>query len=104
MLRAAYIVEEQGKSLEVAALEFSNIGKHMDDLNSSITRIGQDVNQMEREREDTKSAIDYISAVLEETLVAVSVVLATAQNQVSTVSKLHMEIEELEKNPMANTD
>lgn len=91
------IVEDQGKSLENTAIEFSNIGKHMDDLTSNITRIGFDVEQMERAREETKNAIENISAVLEETSAATAEVLSDAKNQVITVSELHVEIKELEK-------
>lgn len=68
---------------------FHNINVHVDDLASRLGMIASGIDDINRSKADTLSAIENISAVAEETSAASQEVDATAQQQLESVMKLN---------------
>lgn len=76
---------------------FNNINLHVDDLAEKMSRIADNISDIDKAKNDTLHAIESISAVAEETTAASEEVDATAQQQLEAVMKLNDSAKELDK-------
>lgn len=90
----AITITTENRLNEVVNL-FHNINVHVDDLANKMTKIVEGIDNIDKAKNDTLSAIESISAVAEETSAASEEVDATAQQQLESVTNLNEAIKSL---------
>lgn len=95
--KAEEISKTTEERLQQVVQLFNNINIHVDDLAEKMSRIADNISDIDKAKNDTLHAIESISAVAEETTAASEEVDATAQQQLEAVMKLNESAKELDK-------
>lgn len=94
--KAEDIVKTQEASVLQTISDFEIMKTVLEDLINGIQQIGEDVGSMDKERCDTLTAIESISAVSEETAASSCVVSDSAREQLDHVSELNKNCQALQ--------